>query len=78
MAKLSKKQRRLAQDVMLAGGAVAAADKIYQTGKKIVKGIKQKRAKKKAEKGTVTVGEATVNPGIQSRKYHNNNYKEGK
>ena len=42
----SKKQRRLAQDMMLAGGAVAAADKIYQTGKKIVKGIKQKRAKK--------------------------------
>ena len=67
MAKLSKKQRRLAQDMMLAGGAVAAADKIYQTGKKIVKGIKEKRAKKKAEKeakknATVTVGEVTVNP----------------
>ena len=75
MAKLSDKQRQLARDMMLVGGAVAAADKIYQTGKKVVKGIKDKRAKKKAEKeakkqeeGTVTVGEVTVNPEARRTK----------
>ena len=50
MAKLSKKQRQVAQDVALVGAAVAGATKLYETGKKVYKGVKANIKKRKEKK----------------------------
>jgi hypothetical protein len=73
---LTKKERQKMGDAMMVTGTVRAAKELYDIAKPIVKkGVEKGKEAYKKHKEKKEAKKAAKKKG--SRKYHNNNYKEG-